>query len=374
LIAAMSKPRPPYLQRHVTRHGTVFWYVRVGRGDRVRIRGKYGSPEFMVAYHAAVTGSPNAPAGPQKASKGTLAWLADRYRETSAWSSLSAATRRQRENILKHVLAASGDVAAGDIARKDIVAGVDRRRDRPAAARHFLETIRGLFQWALDAELVTVDPTQGIKAPRKSRDGHHTWTDDEIAAYEARWPLGTRERLAFDLLLYTGLRRGDVVTLGRQHVRNGVAMLRTEKTGEPVAIPILAPLAASIAAGPCGDLAFIAGDRGKPMVKESFGTWFGKACKAAGVPGRAHGLRKAGATRAANAGATEHELMALYGWSEPRTAAIYTRKANRQRLAAQASAKITAAQNANVYALTQESDALTNPQDIENKGIKNAKP
>lgn len=369
----MSKPRPPYLQRHVTRHGAVFWYVRIGRGDRVRIRGKYGSPEFMAAYHSAVAGTPTPPAGAQKASKGSLSWLADRYRETSAWASLSAATRRQRENILKHILAASGDLPAADVARKHIVAGVDRRRERPAAARHFLETLRGLFQWALDAELVTVDPTQGIKAPRKTREGYHSWSEEEIAAFEAHWPLGTRERLAFDLLLYTGLRRGDVVTLGKQHVRNGVAMLRTEKTGEPVAIPILPQLAASIAAGPCGDLAFIAGDRGKPMAKESFGNWFRGACRAAGVPGSAHGLRKAGATRAANAGATEHELMALYGWSEPRTAAIYTRKANRQKLAAQASAKITAAQNANVYALTLETDALTASQDIENKGIKNAK-
>jgi len=345
LIDAMPRPRPPYLQRHLTRHGKVIWYVRVGRGPLVRIRGEYGSDEFIAAYHAAVAGT--TPQATGKASKGSLSWLVARYRETSAWASLSSATRRQRDNILKHVLEASGDVAAVEIGRKHIVAGIDRRRATPAAARHFLETMRGLFQWALDAEHVAADPTQGVKAPRKSGDGFHAWTEDECAAYEARWPLGTRERLAFDILIYTGLRRGDAVTLGRQHVRNGVAMLRTEKTGEPVAIPILPPLAASIAAGPCGDLAFIAGERGKPMIKESFGNWFRQACKAAGVPGSAHGLRKAGANRAALAGATEHELMALFGWSEPRTAAIYTRKANREKLAARASEKIEAAQNAN---------------------------
>jgi integrase len=312
----------------------------------------------MAAYHAAVAGEAPAPA--TKAAKGTLAWLVARYRETSAWASLSLATRRQRDNILKHVLSASGDAPAGEITRRHIVAGIDRRRATPAAARHFLETMRGLFRWALDTEHVEADPTINVKAPRKAGDGFHAWTEDECARFEARWPLGTRERLAFDLLLWTGLRRGDVVTLGRQHVRHGVAMLRTEKTGEPVAVPILPPLAASIAAGPCGDLAFIAGERGRPMTKESFGNWFRGACRAAGVPGAAHGLRKAGATRAANAGATEHELMALYGWSGPRTAAIYTRKANREKLAAKASEKV------NAYALTQKSDALTFLQAAEN--------
>jgi integrase len=188
-----------------------------------------------------------------------------------------------------------------------------------------------------------VDPTRDVGTPRRRSDGHHVWTEEECSRYEARWPLGTRERLAFDVLLYTGLRRGDAVRLGRQHVRDGEATIRTEKTGEPVTIPLLAPLLASIAAGPCGDLAFIAGERGQPMVKESFGTWFAAACKAAKVPGRAHGLRKAGATRAANAGATEYELMALYGWDSPRTAAIYTRKANREKLSRSGSEKLARA-------------------------------
>jgi integrase len=367
----MPRPRPPYLQRHVTRHDKVVWYVRVGKGPRTRVPGEYGSEAFMAAYRAIMAGEAPAPAG--KAAKGSLAWLVARYQETSAWASLSLATRRQRENILKHVLSASGAAGATEIKRKHIVAGVDRRRATPAAARHFLETLRGLFRWALDAEHVAEDPTNNVKAPRKSGDGFHAWSEDECDRFEARWPVGTRERLAFDLLLWTGLRRGDVVTLGRQHVRNGVAMLKTEKTGEPVAVPILPPLAASIAAGPCGDLAFIVGERGRPMTKESFGNWFRGACKAAGVPGSAHGLRKAGATRAANAGVTEHELMALYGWSEPRTAAIYTRKANREKLARQASEKLGAAQNANVYAHTSKSGAHTLPQATEKTAEKTRK-
>ncbi len=115
----------------------------------------------------------------------------------------------------------------------------------------------------------------------------------------------------------TGLRRGDVVRVGRQHMREGVINIRTEKhrkgkLGELVAIAILEPLTASIAATKTGDLTFLATERGTPFVKESFGTWFRETCGKAGCPGSAHGLRKAGATRAAERGATERELMAIF--------------------------------------------------------------
>jgi integrase len=121
------------------------------------------------------------------------------------------------------------------------VATVDKRRDRPAAARHFLEAARGMFRWALDAELVGADPTMGVRAPRKTGDGFEPWTEDDCARYEARWPLGTRERVAYAVLLETGLRRGDAVNFGRQHVRGDVATVRTEKTGEVVTFRIAGP-------------------------------------------------------------------------------------------------------------------------------------
>ena len=78
-------------------------------------------------------------------------------------------------------------------------------------------------------------------------------------------------------------------------------------------LPILPVLAETLGAGPCGDLAFIANKNGRPFTKESFGNAFKDACRAAGVPGSAHGLRKIAATRAANAGATVAQLEALSG-------------------------------------------------------------
>ena len=162
------------------------------------------------------------------------------------------------------------------------------------------------------------DPTLGVEnPPRKTGDGFIPWTEDDVAAYELRWPIGTRQRVWLDVLLYTGLRRGDAVRFGRQHVKDGVGTIKTEKSGFTIAVtlPILPVLAQTLAAGPCGDLTFIAGENGKPLTKESFGNLFREACRAAGVPGSAHGVRKIAATRAANNGATVAQLEALFGGS-----------------------------------------------------------
>ena len=102
--------------------------------------------------------------------------------------------------------------------------------------------------------------------------------------------MGTRQRLAFDLLLYTGLRRGDAVRVGRQHVRDGMIVLRTEKhrkgkAGEQVAIPILEPLAQSLAATKTGDLTYLVTDAGRPWKKESFGNFVSRGLSRCGMPG-----------------------------------------------------------------------------------------
>lgn len=335
----MTRPRPTNLRRERNRFGTIVWYVRKGNGPRVRIRGEYGSPEFMAAYHAAIAGE--APQHAARAGPGTLAWLIARYHDSGAWAGLAVATRRQRENIYDHVCETAGATPYSKITRKAIVEGIDRRRSTPCAANDFLKAARGLFKWATESGFIAVDPTEGVRRLGHKTDGFHVWTEDEITKFELRWPIGTRERLAFGILLYTGLRRGDAAVLGRQHLRGGIINMRTEKTGAQIIIPVLSELAEIIAASRIGDLALIATDAGRPMTKESFGIWFRKACKAAGVPGAAHGLRKAGATRAANNGATEAELEAIFGWRGGRMASLYTRQANRERLARGAIEKLT---------------------------------
>jgi integrase len=360
VIDDMPRPRPPHLHKETTRHGVTVWYVRKGKGPRTRIDHTYGTDEFKAAYDAAVAGEPIAKPG--KASAGSLRWLVERYRDSAAWGDLSPATRKQRDNIFRGVLEKSGAVPFKDIDRKAIVAGKERRKSTPAMARHFVEMMRGLFRWAVDAEFVAEDPTRDVKIVKPKTQGHHTWTDEECDRFEARWPLGTRERLAFDILAYTGFRRGDAAIFGRQHIRNGIITLRTEKSQGQVTVilPLLPPLERSIAAAKTGDLTFIADKHGNGLSKEGFGNWFAEACIAAGVPGRAHGLRKAGATRAANNGATESQLEAIFGWRGGGMASLYTRKANREKLARGAAALLMPEPKPNSYSRTSVSGAGTN--------------
>lgn len=334
----MPRPRPLYLQRHTTRHGTAVWYVKFG-GRLIRIHGEYDSPEFKAAYDAAIRGEAPQRHGAMGRS-GSLKWLYERYRESEAWLSLSASTRKQREAIFANVMAKGGDEPFRAVRRKNIEASKDARKS--GAALHFLSAMRGLFQWAKANEHVEIDPTEGVKYPTKKRasTGYPAWTDDDIDAYEKRWGPRTKERVWLHLLLYTGLRCGDAVKIGRQHVRDGVATIRTEKTGTDVTIPILPALAKTLKEGPCGDLAFICGARGEPLKKSSFGEAFAEAAKKAGVAKTAHGVRKAGATRAAENGATVSELEAIFGWQGGRMASVYTRSADRAKLAKGAASKL----------------------------------
>lgn len=337
-MAAMPRPTFPHLHCERSRHGKTTWYVRVGKGPRTRLRAAWGSPAFTAEYHAALAGE--AVQKPRKAAAGTFAWAERLYRQSSAWANLSAATRRQRESILRRIVETAGEQPLSAFTRAKIVEGRERRSATPAAARHFVDTLRGFFAWAVEIELVASDPTRDVKVAKRKSEGHPVWTEDDLAAYEARWLLGTRERLAFALLLETGLRRGDAVALGRQHVKDGVARLTTEKTGERVAVPITPELAEAIAAGPCGELTYIATLARQPMTKESFGNWFRKACTAAGVAKSAHGLRKAAATRAANAGFSEAQLEARFGWRGGRMASLYTKSMDRERLSIDAQKKL----------------------------------
>ena len=322
----------PYLMREKSRHGKTVWYFRIKHGPRIRMPGEYGSQEFTAAYRAALAGDKQAPKA--KDDPRSLAWLWKQYTGCSAYMALSPATRKHRENIMKHVLEGFGKAPYKAITRAHIVDGRERRAKTPASANNFLKTMRGLFKWALEYQLVEVDPTQDVKGPKRPKtEGFAAWNDVDVENYYAKWELGTKERVWIDVLLYTGLRRGDAVLLGRQHLRDGVASVKTSKTGTVVAIPILPPLQKTLDAGPTGDMHFIVGDTGKPLTKESFGNMFRRACNEAGVTKSAHGLRKIAATRAAEAGATVAELEAMFGWSGGTMASLYTRTANRRKLA-----------------------------------------
>jgi integrase len=263
----MPRPRPPYLSREVTRHGRAVWYVR-RTGKRVRLMAEFGTPEFDAEYQAAIANTPKLQKPDTVA--GTLAWLIDCFRGTAGWQARSESTRAKWDGLYRQTMEKARNAPLSAITPKVIRTGLDRRGHTPGQAQHFLNAMRALFRWAVKAQLVKTDPTAGIAALARRRDaGIRPWSEEDVAAYEKRWPIGTRQRVWLDVLLYTGLRRGDAVRLGRQHVRDGIASIKTEKTGTIVTIPILPVLAETLAAGRCGDLAFISGARGQPRPRRA---------------------------------------------------------------------------------------------------------
>jgi integrase len=187
------------------------------------------------------------------------------------------------------------------------------------------------------------NPARDVRRVKYATNGFHTWTVAEVAQFIERHPIGTKPYLALCLLLFTGMRRGDMVKLGRQHTWRGLIRFVPGKTKhvrtDISEKPILPPLAAAIAAGPTGDLTFI---ETQYRTANGFGGWFRDRCNEAGLPHcTAHGLRKAGATILAENGATTPQLMAIYDWATPGQAEVYIRAINRTKLAGQAMPLLT---------------------------------
>jgi integrase len=185
------------------------------------------------------------------------------------------------------------------------------------------------------------NPARDVRRIKYVSNGFHTWTVPEVAQFIECHPVGTKPYLALCLLLFTGMRSGDMVKLGRQHSWRGLIRFVPGKTKHVRAHisekPILPPLADAITAGPTGDMTFLETQYRKPFTVKGFGNWFRARCDEARLPQcTAHGLRKAGATILAESGATSAQLMAIYDWSTPAQAEVYIRAANRTRLARQA--------------------------------------
>lgn len=350
MIPPMPRERHEHLERYRDRHGKLKWYFRVGKGARTRLHGEPGEELFERAYKEALIA--HLSSSLRQPQERTLSWLIEQYRDSEVYAALAKETRKQFKYQLARMVERAGTAPLRELTTESIVKGRDARRVKPSDANKYLRCSRRLYDFAIERGWMTENPAKGVELvplPNK-KTGFLQWEEEDLERFEARWPVGTRERLAMDLLLYTGVRRSDVVRLGRQHMRkNGEIVIRTEKSvnsGNPVevTIGILPPLARSIEAAKTGDLTFLVTQYGRPFVKESFGTWFKRACKAAGVddPGKAaHGLRKVAATRAAEAGATEMELNAMFGWADgSQEAAHYARKASRAKLARSGRAKV----------------------------------
>ena len=332
----MKRP-PKYVQAFVDRNGKPRFYFRRPGFKSVPLPGLPWSPQFMEVYESALSGQP-LQIGASKTKPGTVSAAIVGYYYDQSFLALAPSTQRPLRGILERFRAEHGDKRIALLQRQHIIALL--RSKKRFAARHWLMAIRALMKYAVEIGLREDNPAAGVKLPNLKTDGYHSWTEAEIAQFQAYHELGTRARLALTLLLYTGQRRGDVIRMGRQHIRDGIMHVRQQKTGIELAIPIHGTLASTIAEAPADHLTFLTTRNGKPFSPAGFGNYFRDCCNEAGLSHcSAHGLRKAAARRLAEAGCTMHEIAAITGHASLSEVQRYTKAADQKRLALSAMQK-----------------------------------
>ena len=333
----MTRLRLQNVHEFLDRHGKVRRYFRRPGCKAVPLPGVPGSAEFMGAYQAALAGTATPPViGANRTKPGSVNAAIVGYYQSLAFRSLAPGTQSMRRAILERFRVEHGDKRIATLPQKFVAHMLSHMG--PFAARNWLKTLRGLLDFATAEGFRADNPTLGIKLPRHKADGHHAWTEDEIAQFERHHPIGTKARLAFALLLDTAQRRGDVIRMGPQHVRDGAIHVTQGKTGAPLIIPIYPSLQAVLDATPCKHLTFLVSRTGRPFSGNDFSEQFRAWCDAAELPKQcsAHGLRKAAARRLADEGATTHQIAAITGHKSLSEVARYTRAADQARLAREA--------------------------------------
>jgi integrase len=338
----MRRRLPQYVHGYLDRHGKPRHYLRRPGRVPIALPGMPWSAEFMDSYTTAMNNSLPVTIGIRRTRPGTVEEAVARYLGSGPFAALAPGTRALRRAILERFRVEHGEKRIGKLQAEHVARIISNLG--PHAQRNMMKTLRGLTAFAQVEGLIAADPTIGVKLARvKDTGGFATWPVECIERYRAAHKLGTRARLALELLYGTMQARGDVVRLGRQHVQGGALSLRRRKTGAPVDIPILPELEAAIdAMAKAEHLTFLVTEHGKPFSASGFSNWFRQMCVQAGIPKKlsAHGLRKAGATRLAEHGCTDHEIMAWGGWSTLSEVQRYTKAANRKRLAMQAADKL----------------------------------
>jgi integrase len=346
----MMRRPPKFVQAFLDRHGRPRFYFRRAGCKAVPLPGLPWSPEFMAAYEVALAGQP-APIGASRVKPGTIRALAVSYFASVDFRSMKSSTQGVYRNIIERFCRevdkdgnTYGDKSALTLRREHIVKLMAARAEQPDSANGLRKVLRAMMKHAVEGGLRADDPTRDVRAVRVKSDGFHSWTDEEICRFEARHQIGSRARLAFALLLYTGQRRSDVVRMGAACAGWRVAGEQV-KTGTELQIPVHATLAEILADAPGANMTFLTTQFGKPFIAPGFGNWFRERCNEADLAHcSAHGLRKAAARRLAEAGCSEHEIASITGHASLREIARYTKAADQKRLARAAIDKVSAKQ------------------------------
>ena len=231
----MRRP-PKYVHGYIDCRGRPRWYLRRAGHRRVPLPGLPWSPEFMAAYEAAMAGEKIEP-GKSKIKPGSVADLITLYYQTAAFTRLSDATRQTYRGILDRFRAGYGDLPVARLEEQHIMAILDKKAATPAAANNLRRMLRAIMKLAKQRKMIKLNPMTDIEPMRYKVKGFKDWPDADIKLFTDAYAIGTRERLAFELMLCAAPRRSDVIRLGPEHVIGGRLVYRQKKTGAEIDIP-----------------------------------------------------------------------------------------------------------------------------------------
>lgn len=336
---------PQFVELWRDRHGKMRAYFRRDKSTkRIPLPGVYGSDEFHAAYAAALAGAmqPDSRPAVDKVKTGTIAALIISYKKTASWRELRTTTKQAYTGRLDIIRRDHGHRTVAGLNRDRIEAILQPFDDRPGAKLFTLKMLRVLIRHAIRIKWLASDPSLGVSRPKGGE--IRAWREGEVAQFEERWPLGTKQRTAFALHLYTGQRRSDVHRMTWADVNGTVIRVVQQKTGRKMVIPLHRELVKVLAVADRlhGAVTIIATEHGRPFTVAGYSQWLRDAIRAAGLPLEAqpHGLRKAAGRRMAEAGCTPHEIMAVLGHTTLSEAERYTREADQTRLASSAMSKL----------------------------------
>lgn len=335
---AMAKIDLPYVQVFRDRHGRVRCYYRRKGFPTVSLAGSPGSAEFMAAYadaHGACVSPQDAAraAAEARIQPRSINALIIEYYRSASFIALRATSQRPYRRILDRFRAVHGDKGVASVQSHHLNAILHGMAATPHAAVNLRKRLRKVFQLAVRLGWRADNPVRETELdPVKTR-GHIPWSEDDIEAFEAHWPSGSRERLALALLVYTGQRRSDVVQMGNQHVADGRISVAQFKGGARLKIRIHPRLQAEIDKHPA-TMAFMTTQYGAPFSPAGFTNWFVARARAAGLTDRTpHGLRKSASRRLAEAGCSAKQIAAITGHKSLSEVERYTRDADQAHLA-----------------------------------------
>jgi len=323
--------RYPNVDRFKDRNGHERLYFR-RHGKRTPLPGPIGSPEFEKAYAEAMASNPK-----QAPAKGTMRALVHEFRATSPrYVAVKDSTRRAYDQQLDEIIDCWGQFSVKELDRQTVNRLMANRADDKKRANRIHKRLRALMEYAVDIGWIKINPVGKDRPFKVKTDGFRCWPDTDIEKFHNHWPVGTKQRLAFDLLLYLGQRSVDTVSMSRNHIADGrIRVVQEKNDSAPLWIALHPDLRVTLDAGPVGGLYFIETAYGTPRSVKGFYNWMKAASREAGCDDdlSPHGLRKAACTWLIDMGATAAQACAVTGHKSVQEMERYIQERNQVRLA-----------------------------------------